>query len=132
MAPCSPNLSQFCLTIPSFRPFLPPGGLSGERLKAIFQENPDLADSLCFGTSTIPRIWDPFRKMRVEKLVSLNQFSEQMVYYASSYAIFRLKTLSGATFESGERQRTIFREYSPLLYIFHRYSQNGLKTISFV
>ena len=33
------------------------------------QENPDLADVWCFGTSTIPRIWDPFRKTRVEKLV---------------------------------------------------------------
>ena len=115
-----------------FWAFLPPGGLSGERLKAIFQENPDLADSWCFGTSTIPRNWDPFRKMRVEKLVSLIEFSEQTVYYASSYAIYRLKTLSGATFESGERQRTIFPEYSPLFYIFHRNNQNGLKTISFV
>ena len=132
MAPSSPTFSQFRQTELNFRRFLPLGGLSGERLKAIFRENPDLADSWCFGTSTIPRIWDPFRKMRVEKLVSLNEFSEQTVYYASSYAIYRLKTLSGATFESGERQRTIFREYNPLLYIFHRYSQNGLKTISFV
>ena len=48
--------------------------------------------------------------MRAEKLVSLNNFSEQTVYYASSYAIFNSKTLSGAASESGERQKAIFAE----------------------
>ena len=48
--------------------------------------------------------------MRAEKLVSLNKFSEQTVYYASSYAIFSSKTLSGAASESGERQKAIFAE----------------------
>ena len=48
--------------------------------------------------------------MQAEKLVSLNKFSEQTVYYASSYAIFSSKTLSGAASESGERQKAIFAE----------------------
>ena len=48
--------------------------------------------------------------MQAEKLVSLNKFSEQTVYYASSYGMFSLKTLSEAASESGERQKAIFAE----------------------
>ena len=70
--------------------------------------------------------------MRAEKLVSLNKISEQTVYYVSSYDSFSLKTLSGAAFESGERQKAIFAENTPPRADFLRTAPNGIGGQEFI